>query len=462
MVLISILQEQGGTYMNTFRILEDNLERLTKKINRIRTKCNKYGCDFYYAEVGEEFAEVTNPETGAKETHKYILVECEGTAKVNGWRFIATLEHHDNGNIVRKLIDEVEVPEKYYTCGPACDHCHSIRHRKDTYLIYNEETKEFKQVGSSCVCDFTNGFSAEAAAAYIALFDELIQGEAPYDSGHVAPYYEVSLVLAHAADIVNHLGYRPTSWEGPRSEFNTRYQTLCSIQYDRYRPGLTPQAEEKIKQYREQFNPDYNSPELAKYVADAMEWVRNSEDRSDYMHNLKVIVDSEYIQSKNFGYAVSIIPTYNKYIQKQTEAAKRAAEMTAAHAAEVAGSEFVGEVGQRITIDNLDEISIITSWETEYGITTRYKITDASNHIFMWDSSSHIRDDEMVEVISIVGTVKKHDTWNDVKQTWLTRCRVNYREIPKEERLARRKAADEAENASDAVDAFLNFVNDNE
>ena len=445
--------------MNTFRIYEDNLERLTKKLNRIHNKCNKYGCDFHYAQIGEEFAEVTNPETGIKETHKYIIVECEGTAKVNGWRFIATLEHHENGNIIRKLIDEVEVPEKYYTCEPECDHCHAKRHRKDTYLIYNEGTKEFKQVGSSCVCDFTNGFSAEAAAAYIELFDELIQGEAPYGGSYTAPYYEVPLVLTHAADIVNHLGYRPSSWDGPRNQFNTRYQTLCSIEYDRNPSNLMPHARETIKDYRDEFHPDYNSAELAKYVADAMEWVRNSEDRSDYMHNLKVIVDSEYIQSNNFGYAVSIIPTYNKYIQKQTEAAKRAE----AHATEAAASEFVGEVGQRITINNLDEITIITSWETEYGITTRYKITDTDGHVFMWDSSSHIRDDEMVEVISIVGTIKKHDTWNDVKQTWLTRCRVNYREIPKEERLARRKAAEEAEEASDnvadAVDSFLNFVN---
>ena len=434
--------------MNTYLILEDNMERLQKKLTRIRTKCNKYGCDFVYNEIGEEFHEVKN-EDGSKQTCRFIKVECEGTAKVNGWRFVATLEHLDNGNVVRKLIDEVEVPEKYYTCGPTCEHCHSIRHRKDTYLVYNEDTKEFKQVGSSCLCDFTHGFDAEAAAAYIALFDELIRGEAPYDGGHVAPYYLTLDVLKHAADIVDHIGYRSSTWDGPRNEMNTKEQTLNSLIYDINPNRLMPFYKEAIEEYRARFKPDYNSPELIQYVNDAINWVKETEDNSDYIHNLKVLVEQEYIQSKNFGYVVSIIPTYNRHIQKQTEAAKRAE----AHEAEAKVSNYIGEVGQRITLTGNCEISIISSWETNYGLTLRYKIVDENGNVIMWDSSTGMRDDE--EIISITGTVKKLDIYNGVKQTWLTRCRVVYGEKPKK---AKEHEVD-TDDVEKALDTFFDAIN---
>ena len=407
--------------MNTYRILEDNMDRLQKKLTRIRTKCQKYGCDFVYREVGEEFAEVTT-ETGAKETHKYILVECEGTAKVNGWRFAATLEHHDNGNIVRKLIDSVEIPEKYFTCAPGCDHCNAKRHRKDTYVIYNEETQEFKQVGSSCLCDFTHGFDAEAAAAYIALFDELIKGEAPYAGCHSTSYYEVKEVLRYAFTIVNHLGYKPSDYEG--SDMNTKWATLSNIRYDNGNIGsLMPATKKEVEEYRNRFNPDFNSEALLQTVEDAIQFVKdNKEEWNSYMHNLKTLIADEYITYKNFGYMVSLVPTYNKHIQKVTEAAERAKK----YAVEAAASEYVGKEKDRITITNIESVTCVYSWESMYGMTLRYKIVDEAGHVFMWDSSTGIRDDEGLEVVSIVGTIKKHDEWNGIKQTWLTRCRVTY------------------------------------
>ncbi len=410
--------------MNTYRILEDNMDRLQKKLTRIRTKCHKYGCDFVYREVGEEFNEVKDRLTGVKEIHKFIIVECEGTAVVNGWRFAATLEHHAEGNVVRKFIDDVEIPEKYYTCEPGCDHCHAKRHRNDTYVIYNEDTQEFKQVGSSCLCDFTHGFDAEAAAAYIALFDELIKGEAPWPGSNVERYYEVKQVLIHAADIVNNLGYRGSDWEAypGTSALKTKVHVNASIIYDEAPSILMTAVKDEIEAYREKFNPDYTSAELAAYADAAIEWVKNSEDNDNYMHNLKVLVGDKYITYKNFGYVVSIIPSYNKYIKKQTEAAERAKQ----HEAEASRSEYVGKEGDRLTITNIESIECISSWETMYGLTLRYKIIDTEGHVYMWDSSSGIRQDDGIEVVTLKGTVKKHDEWQGVKQTWLTRCRVTY------------------------------------
>ena len=155
-----------------FAIHVDNLDRLHKKMDRIRTKCEKYGCDFVYNEIGEEFRDVKD-ENGYVHAERFVIVECEGTAKIHGWRFVATVDHTEKGNIIRKMTDDIEVPERYRTSEPICEHCHSRRHRKDTYIVYNEKTDEFKQVGSTCLCDFTGGLSAEVAASYISLFEFL-------------------------------------------------------------------------------------------------------------------------------------------------------------------------------------------------------------------------------------------------------------------------------------------------
>lgn len=439
--------------MAQFAIYEENLERLEKKMNRIRTKCAKYGCGFYYEKVGEEFRESKN-EDGEKEIRKYIIVEAEGTAKVNGWQFAATIDHTEQGNIVRKMLDTVEIPERYYYCEPTCEHCNSKRHRKDTYIVYNEEKNEFKQVGSSCLCDFTGGFDAEVAASYIAMFDELIKGEAPVGGCDYTYYFNLKDLLSYAYYSVKHLGYVSTSatYYGPVR--TTREDACDAYLYDNSPSRLLKRDKEIVEEFRDKYHPDYTSEEVTSYVAEALEYFRTNEETGDYMHNLKVLANTEYVKSKEAGYAVSMVITYNKHIGKIAE--KKAREDK--NAAEAARSGFVGEVGQRIVIDNIDTIEAITSWSTQYGLTTRYKISDASGNIYMWDSSTGIFLDQHLDgtfrdVVSITGTVKKHDEFRMVKQTWLTRCRIQYSDP------IVRKNLDSADNDSveKSVEDFLNY-----
>jgi hypothetical protein len=132
--------------MKQFAIYEGNMARLVKKINRIRNKCEKYGCDFHFAETGEEFRTITL-EGSEKVVARFVLVEAEGVAVVNGWKFIASVEHSEKGNIIHKACD-IEVPERYYTSDPICEHCNSNRYRKDTFLVMNEETGELSRSAS--------------------------------------------------------------------------------------------------------------------------------------------------------------------------------------------------------------------------------------------------------------------------------------------------------------------------
>lgn len=176
-----------------YEIFEDNMPRLQKKLARIQKKCIEYGCEFSYQELGETFKQVRDEETGVKHTAKFITVDVSGTAHVNDWEFIATIEHSKPINIIRSFRPEVQIPESYYTADTRCDRCNTKRNRKDTYLIRNTITGEFKQVGKTCLKDFTKGLSAEAVTAYVSWFDELIKGEQPTPG--FKSYYPVSEVL---------------------------------------------------------------------------------------------------------------------------------------------------------------------------------------------------------------------------------------------------------------------------
>lgn len=147
-----------------YTIHEGNMQKAEKKLTTLKNKCEKYGCNFKCDVIGELFAEVEEGRIA-----KFFVLDVEGEAKVNGWRFVATVEHTEAGNIIRAFDNTVEIPERYRTSEAVCEHCNSKRRRKDTYLIVNE-SGEFKQVGKSCLKDFTNGLTAEAIAAYSVSF----------------------------------------------------------------------------------------------------------------------------------------------------------------------------------------------------------------------------------------------------------------------------------------------------
>ena len=65
------------------------------------------------------------------------------------------------------------------------------------------------------------------------------------------------------------------------------------------------------------------------------------------------------------------------------------------------------------------EITCITGWETQWGYTKLYKITDEAGNIFTWKTSSWVEDG----IKTIKGTVKAHNDYKGTKQTELTRCK---------------------------------------
>ena len=85
-----------------------------------------------------------------------------------------------------------------------------------------------------------------------------------------------------------------------------------------------------------------------------------------------------------------------------------------------AKSSWVGTVGERVTLTSA-EAKLLTSWDTMYGVTFMYQFTDEAGNIYIWKTGNIIEETR----VSLKGTVKAHGEFNGIKQTELTRCRVN-------------------------------------
>jgi hypothetical protein len=153
---------------------------------------------------------------------------------------------------------------------------------------------------------------------------------------------------------------------------------------------------------------------VAKQVATALTWVAAQNESNNYIHNLKTVCALPYVRYKNFGLLASLFPNYDRELEYQ--ARQRAIEEERAN---MVVSEYVGEIKDRITVD-VDSVTCVTSWPTDFGITRIYKIIGTDKNVYMWKTGTLL--DENIK--ALIGTVKAHNEYRGVKQTELTRCRV--------------------------------------
>lgn len=403
--------------MNRYSIFEGNMERLEKKLNRISNKCSRFGCSFTFNVVGEEFRDVKN-EQGRVETLRFVIVEAEGIAKLNDWRFIASVEHTEKGNIINRADFTIEVPERFYSSCSICEHCGTNRVRKDTFIVLNEITGEFKQVGKSCLADFTGGLSAEAIARYYSWFDELVKGEAVDFGGGHSRYFDTAKLLLYYAETVRKFGFvKKFDDEGYANRYPTAsrgfdFYALLEMGY-----AFNEETRKSIQNDISRVSFNANSLEAVADTEAALAWLAEQDTSNNYIHNLKTVCDLEYVNAKHLGIMASLFATWKRETAKEEE--KR--EWEAKKAAQKRLSRHVGDVGQRFTF-NVNSFELLTSWQTDFGTTYLYKMTDEAGNVLVWKSSKWIEEPDAVK--SVTGTVKAHTEFNCIQQTVLTRCKV--------------------------------------
>ena len=394
-----------------YAIHEDFYPDVEKKLNRIAKKCIRHGNDFTFEVKGEEIREKFDNELNRAVHHKFILVEVAGTAKIDNWECIAVLEIYDIGNIIRRINTEIDIPVRFKTTENICEHCNSKRQRNNLYVIHNTETNEWKQVGGNCLKLYTGGLSMEYVAAYMDGITELEEFDGVVSHGKA--YYHVNEILSYAVEVIAKTGYF-----NAQSVLPTKYIVSALIHNNLTRAiELINEEFKSSKLDVRVYQYDFHKESTKNTVERIIDYYKNLEDDSEFVHNIKVMLNEEYALPKNFGFLCYLPEGYARYIQQETERAKKVE------------TKYFGEIGKRYKDKVIQDVTLVTTWDTQWGVTHIYKITLEDNSVLTWKTNNGLYLDRNEEFDKISFTVKEHKEYKGEKQTEVTRCKVTIKTI---------------------------------
>lgn len=363
----------------------------------------------------------------------YIRVQGEAP-RVQGWTFVATLQHAGEAGTIVRAIPGAVIPEEFRHSTPErCDHCQASRLRRDTYVLRHQDGRH-QQVGSTCLQDFLGGVDPATVARLcerLALLQEALGGFMGLGDRAGEDLLEY---LGHVAEAMMQYGWK--SRAQARQDFgtatadvarNTMYPPPGSRQGER-----PPSAEAKAEAFA-----------ALEFTRERLEAKAEQGPLSEFEHNLNVVVSADFIETRSFGIAAYTV----QYRRREMEHEARVAAQTARDAGRLGVSEHVGQVGQRIQIRHLTVERIIVR-ENDWGTSHIHKMVDAQGNQFVWFASGAPLDEG--RTYDVKATVMGHAEFRGVKETKVNRLNV--------ERIT---GQTDAQVRQDDIDAAVSLLNCN-
>lgn len=368
------------------KVIEHRFPEFEKEITKLNHKAKKYGFDpISYTVSGEKFKKL--PETG--HTVKFLLVDVDGEIPfVKGWKVVATLDHTHPITLAR-VMGDYDVHE-FKDRKPVCDHCHTHRIKVKSYVIANEDG-DMMQVGTGCIKDYIDR-SVEFALAKFGFLSDAYDGEWERIEGGGKPsyYFELDEVIKAAYYSIRDRGFKPA---------HDDFSTALDVAYY-FEPPVSLANEYKWT---------FGEKEEA-FVDEFMEYYGNIEVSNNFVMMVKDIIKLGYVTPRYISYIAGAANTVFKEIQKEKSGSVEYAD------------SWVGDVKKRMEFDVVVE-RVIPS-DGYYGMTYITHFRTKDNHKLVWFATSKNLEDEVGNSLKIKGTVKKHDEYNGVKQTVITRVTV--------------------------------------
>lgn len=373
----------------TYTIPESERENLTKTLEKYAKKAVRYGSNLNYS-MSEAFWEnqnvydAHNTLIGSSPVEVFTLtMDEDSTIKCGNYSVLAAIHHMNGGNVVNNFTDRYDV--EWARLAPRCEHCGTNHDRKMTFIIGNENG-ETKQVGSSCLKDYS-GIDPRLVAMGKELRDVIehdYDSESYYaDGNHIyEPALDTINVFALAAKRVAEAGYIKSS------EDNSNKSWLAAHAYDSLTDDELAEGERIVRG-------------LVTLTVD--EAVENG------LNEVRTLALQPYCKFSMFGY-IAYAPVAFKRFEDKKKAAEKATE-----------SHYVGAVGEKWS-GNVHDFHPIASWDNGFGGTIYlYSFKDEDGNEMIWKASKGV---DAASVSILTGTVKEHKEYRGKAQTVLTRCKV--------------------------------------
>jgi len=390
--------------LKSFKIPNENLPKLLSELKKLNKKAKKINCPEIICTIKNEVIEWDQK---SNIYHKYSMIDVIGQApKYNDWQFIAKLDH-DYKNPVLTSAPGVKIPNKYYNHSNTCDHCNHKRYRRNTYIIQNKLTGQYKHIGSACLKDFLGHQNPHHIAkwfTYITDFNELVD---ELNNNHVnfVEFIPVNDILKISTFMISKYGYVSNSKAAKVNmdcDDNEIIPTSDHVLEYLYNPKIVKKCDD--------------IPNQTEIINAAINNVKTMDQNSDYVKTLNSILEEKFVKARHIGYVVSIIGVYLNKIEKEKEITENKL------------NEWFGEIKKRI--DHQVKIISISTYDTEWGIAYRIKMIDDKGRLFVW-FASNLPYDEFGQVMLIEDqsyilkmTIKNHSEYKGRKQTIVNRCKI--------------------------------------
>lgn len=427
-----------------WQVCDFNREWLIERIAQINRRAKRIGVEPIVLVEGEPYEAVvkfdrdsderTMIPTGTPEADEYIawcearrtkaytfvIRDCyvEGeTPRIADWDFVGAIQHlGDAGNLTRlaPAFTTLSLPRRFHTSGPEeCDHCNARRQRKETYILHNVVTDEWKQVGSTCLRDFTGHDPKRAMGLASMLFDieDAFKDAGDHEFGGMRAPTTLPLdeFLAWTSKSIRENGWLSRGAAYEQGRYDATADCASSMYWQYHSPSIPakdkpePPTEADFAQANEVIA--WGQGELA----EKFDTLNN-----DYLLNLAVIFRSDFVTTKGMGLAASAVKAWERAMnRKARDESERSKWGT---------SEHVGTIGKRMMFDRLTLTHIYTT-EGMYGLTTILTFRTDAGCIVKWFATGAAGTGfKQGESYKGKATVKKHGEWKNVKETVVNRA----------------------------------------
>jgi hypothetical protein len=377
--------------LTTFSIPTFRKEAISKRLDKLAKKANKYGnSDISYSFGDTKIVGIKN-EDGYDRQYEFVDIIVTGDAPIiNGWNFLARVELMDGENLIHNVPGtEVEISSDYREHNGHCDHCNTLRARNDVYILSKDD--EEIAVGRTCLRDFLGIDDPKGIVNRAQFFEEIRSMERDeFGSFGKNGGYDLHEVLLISAAYIREKGYVSRA-----KQADTGYETTGECV---------------------QHTIDGSLGYSIKHTDTDREWVtktleffrRDAEFGNTYMDNIRVLVKQDIVRVQHMGLIASSVITAQRELAPKEEKPE---------------SNFVGEVKERLRGLKLILNKVIFLGHGQFGPSYLHLMSDSSGNVFSWITGNKIEETDGTDIV-IDGTVKEHKLYNGVNQTVLTRAKL--------------------------------------
>ena len=318
------------------------------------------------------------------------------------YSFIGSL-HHSKKNIDGVIVECVKarpfighiIPDQYKNVKPTCEHCQTKRNRNITYIVLNNETGEYLQVGSTCFNVFLNCDASDiirllrivTRISDVDGYEEKTRKRKKY-----SPLFNVNDILRLTNAIIRLYGYHPRNNGTDNIPTADIVTEICA----------NPTSNEsifwlnKIKENRNDMLDEAAATATSKW---ALTDVSNT---SSYMNKVRQMLKLEVVSVYKFGTLCSAIEAHKEETRRKITIKEKFS------------NEFFGKIGGNYakSLKCIDKIPV----NGYNGQTYLIRMVDDNRNIFTWfhDSGFNFR---IGQIKKLKFKVKNHTKFRSQKQT---------------------------------------------